>query len=334
MGEKIKAKIIGIGSYLPEKVLSNFDLEKMVDTSDEWIVTRTGIKERRISKKDEYTSDMAFMAAKRALENAKILPEDIDIIICATLTPDYIFPSTSCILQNKLEAVNSAAMDVQAACTGFIYGLSIAKAYIESGQYKNILVVASEKLSSIIDYEDRSTCVLFGDGAAACVVGVKGDNALDIESVDIGADGACSDLLMLPGGGCRNPASYETVDKKMHFIQMSGNEVFKHAVRRMISSTKTALKKADLEESDITWLIPHQANLRIIEAIAKRFSRVDPQKVIQEGIKKYGNTSASSVCIVLDELCKSGKLNKGDNILLTAFGSGFTWGSTVLSKRD
>lgn len=325
-----QAKIIGTGSYLPEKVLTNADLEKIVDTTDEWIVSRTGMKERRIAKEDEFTSDMGVKAAQMAIQTAGIEPSEIDLILVATLTPDYPFPGTGCIIQAALGMEDVPAMDVQAACTGYIYTLSIAKSFIESGQYQNILIVASEKLSSIVDYEDRSTCVLFGDGASACVVSSKGQG-LVIRDVVLGCDGKQSEILVMPGGGSRNPVSQQTLDRKMHFIKMEGREVFKHAVRRMESACKQCIEKAGLVEEQINWLVPHQANHRIIEAIAKRFQV--PGDRVYITVDKYGNTSASSVGIALDELLRSKPISSGDNILLTAFGAGLTWGSTVLTNE-
>lgn len=330
MDNPLKARIIGTGSYLPEKVLSNADLEKMVDTSDEWIVTRTGMKERRIAKEDEFSSDMGAKAAKKAMDKAGVSPDQIDMILVATLTPDYIFPSTACLIQKQIGAKNAAAMDIQAACSGYIYSLSIAKALVESQGYKNILFIATEKLSSIVDYEDRSTCVLFGDGAAACVVSIQGQG-LEIGNISLGADGEQSDLLIMQGGGCRNPCSSKTLENKMHYINMMGKETFKHAVRRMESSLKTCLEKSGLKESDIGWLVPHQANDRIIDAIAKRFKHLSKDRIYKT-VQKYGNTSASSIGIALSELLEEKEIACGDNILLTAFGAGFTWGSCVLTK--
>jgi len=326
----MKARIIGTGSYLPKKVLSNSDLEKMVETSDEWIVTRTGINERRIADAEEFTSTMGALAAKKALIDANLKAENIDAIIVATITPDYIFPSTACLIQKELVAKKAAAFDIQAACSGYIYALSLAKALIDSAQYKNILIIASEKLSSIVNYKDRSTCVLFGDGAAAAVVSYH-HKGLEIKATSLGSDGEQAKLLILPAGGSRNPASLKTIEDEMHFIQMAGSDVFKHAVRRMESSSKKCLKKANLTEMDVSWLIPHQANMRIIDAIAKRFSHLSQDRVFKDVVKKYGNTSASSVGIALDELLQKNQIKKGENILLTAFGAGFTWGSTILT---
>lgn len=327
-----KAKIVGVGSYLPEKILSNTDLEKMVETTDEWITSRTGMKERRLAAENECTSDMGYEAAKRAIQDAGIEPKEIDLILFATITPDYTFPSTACLIQKKLGATRAAAMDVQAACTGYIYALSTAKAYIESGQYQTILIVAAEKLSSIVNYEDRNTCVLFGDGASACIVS-RGRKGYTIENVSLGCDGEQAELLILPAGGSKQPASMETVKNGLHFLQMEGKEVFKHAVRRMESAVKECLDAAGLEEEGISWMVPHQANIRIIESLAKRF-KVDKERVYLT-IHKYGNTSASSVGIALDELLKEKEVKEGERIVLFAFGAGLTWGAAALTcERD
>lgn len=324
-----KARIIGLGSYVPKKKLTNKDLEKIVDTSDEWITTRCGTKERRIAADNEYTSDMGYLAAIEALKDSKLSAKDIDFILVATLTPDYIFPSTACLIQNKLQANNIPAIDIQAACSGFIYALSLAKALVEQKAYKNILIIASEKLSSITNYEDRSTCVLFGDGAAAAVISLE-KPGMEIENIYLGSDGSLAELLIQPAGGCRFPASHETVDSKEHFIQMEGKEVFKHAVRRMQQSVEICLKQANMTEEDISWLVPHQANERIIEAIAKRFEHLPKEKVYKEVVRKFGNTSASSIGLALDLLKKQNKFKNNEKILLAAFGAGFTWGSAIL----
>jgi len=332
MDKTRQARIIGTGSYLPEKVLSNADLEEIVDTSDEWISTRTGMKERRIASKEEHTSTMALYAAKKALDKAGMKAEEIDLILFATITPDYIFPSTAALLQSELGCGGGCAcMDLQAACSGFIYGLSTAKSYIESGMYKNILLVASEKLSAVTDYTDRSTCVLFGDGAAAAVLSNEGAGLL-LDQVCLGCDGNQAEILMQEAGGVRNPASSETVENRMHFIKMGGREVFKHAVRRMEESLNTCLEKAGLKGEDVSWMIPHQANMRIIEALAKRFN-VSMEKVFVT-IHKYGNTSASSVGIALDELTEERNIEEGDNLILVAFGAGLTWGSCLLRRGE
>jgi 3-oxoacyl-[acyl-carrier-protein] synthase-3 len=314
-------------------VLTNQDFEKMVETSDEWISSRTGIKERRIAAQDECTSDMGYQAALAALQNAEIRPEEIDLVLVATITPDNAFPSTSCKIQHRIGAVKAAAFDMQAACSGYIYGLSLAKALIEAKVYKNILLVAAEKLSSIVDYKDRNTCVLFGDGASACVISDHpGKNmSLCIRDISLGSDGEQANLITVPAGGSCMPASAETVSSGMHYLKMEGKEVFKHAVRRMESACKECIDRVGLKEEEISFLIPHQANARIIEAIAKRFNI--PMERVYLTIHKYGNTSASSVGIALAELIDENRLSTGDHILLTAFGSGLTWGACILTKE-
>lgn len=323
-----RAKIIGTGSYVPEKVLTNLHLEQMVETSDEWIVTRTGIQERRIARPDEYTSDMGLAAARLALQDAGLKSDQIDFIIVATITPDYVFPSTASLIQHQLGAKQAGALDIQAACTGYLYALSLAKAWVESKVYKNILVIAAEKLSSITDYQDRSTCILFGDGAAACVVSQEG-MGLEISALKLGADGEQAELLMMPAGGCRQPASNESILARNHFIKMAGNEVFKHAVRRMESACKECLDSAGIAEQEVAWLIPHQANIRILDAMAKRFEHL-PSERVYKTIQKYGNTSASALGIALDEWRKASLGKSKEKILLTAFGAGFKWGAALL----
>ena len=325
----LHAKIIGTGSYLPERVLTNEDLEKMVETSDEWIVARTGMKERRIAAKDEFSSDMGANAAMNALERAKLSSESIDLILVATATPDYLSLSTACLIQDKIGAKNACAMDIQAACSGYLYAIATAKAFIESGMYQNILVIASEKLSSIVNYKDRSTCILFGDGASACVISNRATPGLLIKTVCLGSAGEHASLGFVPAGGSRMPASHQSVDEQKHFIHMSGNEIFKHAVRRMEFACKKCLDLAHLQESDINWLVPHQANMRIIESLAKRFAI--PMEQIYVTIHKYGNTSASSIGIALDELLRTQRIADRENILLTAFGFGLTWGACLLT---
>lgn len=326
-----KSRIIGLGSYLPEHVLTNQDLEKMVETSDEWIVSRTGIKERRIAAPHETVSAMGAAAAKKALAMAGIEAEQIDLILVCTMTPDYSSPSSAALIQHQLKIPRAAAVDIQAACTGFIYGLSMAKAYIESGLYDHVLVVAAEKMSAIMDYKDRNTCVLFGDGASAAVVGKKGAGFL-INTICLGADGELADLIIVPGGGSHHPASAETIAQRLHYFKMSGKEVFKHAVRRMTSSAEECLAKAGLKEEQISWLIPHQANIRIMETLSKKFNI--PEDKVYKTIHKYGNTSASSVAIALDELSREKQINPGDHLLLVAFGAGLTWGASILTKID
>jgi len=318
--------IIGVGDYLPQKVLTNADLEKMVDTSDEWITTRTGIKERRIAAKEEAASDLAYMAAKQALRDAKLKPMEVDLIIVATITPDMQFPSTASFVQAKLGAKNAFCFDVSAACAGFIYGIVIANQFIANGTVRNAIVIGSEVLSRVTDWQDRSTCVLFGDGSGAVVlaeVPVGG-----ILSTYLGTDGTKTGLLMLPGGGSRNPASHETVDKRLHYIKMEGNELFKFAVKLMLEAAQVAIKRAGLEPKDIDLVIPHQANARIIMAMAKRIGIAEDRVYLN--IEKYGNMSSASLVIALCEAVKEGRVKKGDKILLDAFGAGLVWGACVI----
>ena len=322
-----KAKIVGTGSYLPRRVLSNKDLEKIVETSDEWITTRTGMKERRLAASNEFTSDMGYEAAKQAMKGTGIHPSEIDLILFSTLTPDYMCPSTACLIQRRLGAKNAAAMDIQAACAGYLYGLSVAKAYVESFYYKKVLVVASEKLSSIVNYRDRNTCVLFGDGASACVVGY-GECGYTIDNLFLGADGSQAELLVLPAGGSRNPASFKTVKKGLHFLQMEGREMFKHAVRKMEQAVRHCLCTTGITEKEVSWIVPHQANIRIIESLARRL-KISQERVYVT-IHKYGNTSASSVGIALDELIKERNVKQGEYVVLAAFGAGLTWGAATL----
>ncbi len=323
------SRIIGIGSHTPERILTNADLEKMVDTDNDWIVQRTGIKERRIAAADETTSDMGYHAARKAIESSKIEPSQIDFIICATMTPDYISSSVASILQEKIGANQAGAVDIQAACTGFIYALSMAKAYVESGMYNNVLVVAAEKMSTIVDYEDRSTCILFGDGAAAVVVSNEGEG-LAIEDICLGSDGARAELISIPAGGSRIPITKEAIDQKLHFFRQEGKEVFKHAVRRMAGTCADCLQKIGATQDEVSWLVSHQANERIIDALAKKMKF--PQEKIIKTVSKYGNTSASSVPLALDELLQNNPIASGELILLTAFGAGLTWGAVALRK--
>jgi len=322
--------IIGWGFYVPDKVLTNSDLEKMVDTSDEWITTRTGIKERRIAPPDMAVSDMALEASKKALEKANLMPEDLDLIITATITPDMFFPSSACFIQAKLGAGNVACFDVSAACSGFIYALEVARTLIESGSYRNALVIGVEKLTAITDWEDRNTCVLFGDGAGAVVLGPVENGG--IKSSYLGADGTKADLLNMPGGGSRNPATHETVEKRMHYVKMKGNELFKYAVRLMAEAALEALKKANLNKSDIRYLIPHQANSRIIWATARKLE-LDENHVFVN-IHKYGNMSSASCAIALCEVLSLKEIKTGDKLLLVSFGGGLTWGATVIEVSE
>jgi 3-oxoacyl-[acyl-carrier-protein] synthase-3 len=299
----------------------------MVDTTDEWITSRTGIKERHIAADGVGSSDLAAEAARKALAEAGVAPEEVELMIVGTITPDRMFPSASCSLQEKLGTYNAAAFDLSAACSGFIYGLTVASALIGTGALEKILVVGVETLSKITDWQDRNTCVLFGDGAGAAVV-VPCEHGRGVLSSSMGSDGRLGCLLELPAGGSLRPATRQTVDDKLHFIRMRGNEVFKNAVRAMETVAKDALDKAGVKPEELSLLIPHQANLRIIEATAKRLG-VDMDKVFVN-VHKYGNTSAASVPIALDEARKEGRIKDGDLVGLVAFGAGFTWGATIL----
>lgn len=321
------AIITGTGHYLPEKILTNQDLEKMVDTSDEWITARTGIKERRIAKENQSTSDLATKAARKALESARVSPEEIDLILVATATPDMLFPSVSCLVQDRIGAVNAIAFDIEAACTGFIYALTIAQQFILTNFYSKVLVIGADTLSKITDYTDRNTCVLFGDGAGAVVL-EKGEEGKGILSSHLGADGKGGKLLELPAGGTLHPASKETIEKRMHYIKMDGKEVFKFATRNMVSSAKEALQKANMNIDHIDYLIPHQANIRIIKSTAKRL-KMTPEK-IYTNIEKYGNTSSASIAIALDEAVRGQMIKTNDIIVLVGFGGGLTWGAMVI----
>ncbi|MDD5021172.1 MAG: ketoacyl-ACP synthase III [Endomicrobiaceae bacterium] len=324
--KKINVKILGTGSYVPEKVLTNADLEKMVDTSDQWITERTGIKERRIIDKSQNLSDLAFEASKKAIEKSKISISDIDVIVVATVSGDMPFPATACILQKKLVS-NAVAFDISAACSGFMYGLSIAKSFIESGSYKTVLLVGGEVLTRITDWTDRNTCVLFGDGAGAMVLQAS-ETENDVLSVHLGADGTYTNLLNIPAGGTAMQTTHETVDNKLQFIKMSGKEVFKIAVVKMTEATQKALEIAGKKDEDIALYIPHQANLRIIEAVGKRLG-VAKEKVYVN-VHKYGNMSSATTIIALDEAITSGTVKKGDLVNIMAFGGGLTWGAAVL----
>lgn len=319
--------ISGIGSYVPEKILTNEDISKIVDTSNEWIVERTGIEQRRIADDSIATSDMGTEAAKRALADAKLKPEDIDLIVVATVTGDHVFPSTSCIIQKNLGAVNAAAFDVSAGCSGFVYGLVTGANFIKAGMYERVLVVGAETLSRILNWEDRNTCVLFGDGAGACVL-ERCEDGYGILSYELGADGSGGEVLAIPAGGSRLPTSEETLENKLHYIKMDGKEVFKFAVRIMEKSSLSVLKKANLSLEDIDFLVPHQANIRIIDAAMKKL-KLDNEKVCVN-LNKYGNISAASIPVSLEEVSRAGKIKKGDNVVLVAFGAGLTWASMVI----
>ncbi len=319
--------IAGVGSYVPAKILTNTDLEKMVDTSDEWITTRTGIKERHIAAKNEFTSDLAAHAGQRALQIAGITPEQLDLIIVATITPDMPFPSTGCLVQQKIGAHRAAAFDLEAACAGFIYALEIGQQFIMSRTYDTVLVVGAEKLSSIVDWQDRNTCVLFGDGAGAAVLRNR-PGAHGLLTAVMGADGRKADLLFMAGGGSRCPATPESVAARMHYLRMEGPETFKNAVQAMQTAAEEALRRCEIDISRIRCIIPHQANRRIIDAVAERLGAGPSQVFIN--LHKYGNTSAASVAIALDEAVRSGRVQHGDLILLMVFGAGLTWGAAVI----
>lgn len=319
--------IKGLGYYVPENIVTNFDLEKIVDTSDEWIRTRTGIEERRFAAQDEATSDLAYKAAIKAIETAKLDKEKIDLIIVATCTADYLAQGASCLVQNKLGLTSIPCFDVNAACSGFIYGLSVAYSMVKSKLFKNILVIGAETLSRIIDMQDRNTCVLFGDGAAAAIVG-EVEEGYGMLGLSLGAEGEDEMILKIPAGGSKTPNNEETLEKRENFLQMNGKEVFKFAVKVLPKVTLDALESAKLEVNDLSMIFPHQANLRIIEAAAKRIEF--PLGKFYVNLNKYGNTSAASVGIALGEALEKGLVKKGDNIALTGFGAGLTYGSIVM----
>jgi 3-oxoacyl-[acyl-carrier-protein] synthase-3 len=319
--------ITGVGSYVPEKVLTNATLEKLVDTSDEWITSRTGIKERRMAAKDEFTSDMAAKAALRAMKMAGVTASQIDLIIVATITPDMPFPATACFVQQKIGAKRAAAFDLEAACSGFIYGLEIGQQFIMSRTYDTVLVIGAEKLSAITDWKDRNTCVLFGDGAGAAVLQNR-ENSHGLLTAVMGADGGKANLLFMPAGGSRCPASKDSVDARMHFLRMEGKETFKNAVQAMCSAAQEVLRRCEVDITRIKCVIPHQANRRIIDAVGERIGATPEQMFIN--VNRYGNTSAASVAIALDEAVMSGKIQRGDLLLLIVFGAGLTWGAAVI----
>lgn len=323
----VRSRIISTGSYLPERVFTNFDLEKRVDTSDEWITERTGIKERRIADEGQAASDLAYEASKVALEKAGLKADGIDLIIVATVTGDMPFPSTACFLQDKLGAVNAVGFDINATCSGFLYGLYVADSFIRSSTHKKILVVGTEVLSKITDWDDRNTCVLFGDGAGAVIIEPTGEDR-GILSININSDGKMWELLHVPGGGSRNPASVDTIEKKLHYIKMKGNETFKVAVRTLEDIAVKTLAENKLDASQLSLLIPHQANLRIIQATADRLKL--PMDKVFINLDRYGNTSAASIPIALDEALRTDRIKEGDYILLEAFGGGFTWAAALI----
>jgi 3-oxoacyl-[acyl-carrier-protein] synthase-3 len=324
---KRTVSIIGTGSYVPERVLTNADLEKMVDTTDEWIISRTGIKERRLAAPDEHTSDLATKAARAAIEQAGISVDEIDLIVVATVTPDMFFPATACFVQQKLQAKRAACFDVSAACSGFVYGLEIAQQFITSHTYNTILVIGAEKLSTIVDWTDRNTCVLFGDGAGAAILRSRAGSH-GVITTYMGSDGDYCDILSMPGGGSRMPTTKDNIDQRLNTMKMSGKEVYKQAVTAMLTAANTALEQAGLKTEDLACIIPHQANMRIIEAIAGRMNL--PVDRFFVNLDRYGNTSAAAVAIALDEANRSGRMQIGDYVLLIVFGGGLTWASSVI----
>ncbi|MGD9781429.1 MAG: beta-ketoacyl-ACP synthase III [Kiritimatiellia bacterium] len=330
MSQKIYAAIAGVGHYAPEKVLTNADLEKMVDTSDEWIRTRTGIRERRIAAPGECTSHLATAAARRALENAGVAPEEVEAIFVGTCTPDMVFPSTACLIQAALGAKRAYGYDLSAACTGFLMALDAAGAAIESGRVKVALAIGAEKLSAVTDWSSRDTCVLFGDGAGAVVL--KASDRPGIRSSLLGMDGNQADILYIPAGGSKRPASEETVREHQHFIHMAGRETFKIAVTTMLGAAQEAISRAGLTPDQIDWMIFHQANWRIIDAVARRLGEGFVERAIMN-LDRYGNTSAASIPLALSEAVADGRIQRGHKILMVAFGGGLTWGGSVVEWR-
>ncbi|MCT7601503.1 beta-ketoacyl-ACP synthase III [Aliarcobacter butzleri] len=324
----IYAAFRSIGAYIPPKIMSNADFEKIIDTSDEWITKRTGIKERRIANEGEASSDLGARAGELAIERAAISKEEIDLVICATVTPDFLcMPSTACLIAAKLGLPNVMAFDVSAACTGFVYALNVAKAFIESGMKKNVLIVGAEKYSAILDYTDRTTCFLFGDGAGAAIISATNDKSESIIDINCSSDGNYEDLIKTPGGGSKNPCSQEVLENKMACIKMKGNETFKLAVKTLTSDVKTMLEKHNLTNEDINHFIPHQANYRIIKAVGEALDLSDEKTVVT--VDKYGNTSAASIPMAMNYAFEQGKIKAGDTILFDAFGGGLTWGSAL-----
>ena len=326
---QIYASFKSIGAYVPEKILNNADLEKMVDTTDEWILKRTGISERHIAAKDEATSDLGEKAAKLALERANIDKSEIDLVLCATVTPDYFnMPSTACIISDKLGINNVQAFDISAACSGFVYLLSVAKAFIESGMKKNVLIIGAEKFSSIVDYTDRTTCILFGDGAGAAVISATRNKEEGFVDLHASADGAYADFLVTPAPGSMNPVSQKVIDEGLQYVQMKGNETFKLAVKTLTKDVKEILAKNKINADDIPHFIPHQANYRIIKAVGDALKMKEEQVVVTVG--KYGNTSAASIPMAINDIWESGMLKEGELMLLDTFGGGLTWASALL----
>ena len=327
MEKGYKASITGVGSFLPKKVLTNDDLSKTLDTTDEWITKRTGIKERRIVENGVAASDLAVEASLRALDDANVLPTEVDLIITSTITPDCLFPSTSCYIQEKIGARNAGSFDLLAACAGFVYALSVAKSFVASGAMKTVLVVGAECMSKITDYTDRSTCILFGDGAGAVVV-QQGNGGREIVSTHLGSDGSQAEILRLPAGGSKLPASHETVESGLHYIKLRGKEVFRQAIINLVDVVTKAAADNNMQVEEFDMVIPHQSNIRIIEAAMERLGL--PMEKAYVNIDRYGNTSSASIPIAIDEIEKGQLLNSGDTVILVAFGGGLTWGSSVI----
>lgn len=325
---RLAVDIFGTGSYAPARVMSNFDLSRMVDTSDEWIVSRTGIRERRIAAADEQTSDLATRAGVAALSAAGLTPADIDAVIVTTITGDLLFPATACLVQQKMGIPTRPSFDLQAACSGFIYGLEIGAAMIQTGSHRHILLIGAEKLSSILDWKDRSTCVLFGDGAGAVVLGAASNPAVGLLGVKTGASGADADLLYQPGGGSRQPATVETVADRLHYLRMNGREVFKRAILVMERVILELLAEQGVSAEEVDCVIPHQANFRIIDSLAERLGI--PMERFFNNLDRYGNTSAASIPLALDEAVAANRVRDGDLVLFVAFGAGLTWGAALV----
>lgn len=319
--------IVGIGSYVPEKVLTNKDFEQFLDTNDEWIISRTGIKQRHIAPKEMPVSELCYQAGLKALEDAQIAPEEVDLVIVATITPDYAFPATACLVADRLGARNAAGFDLEAGCSGFIYGVATGSQFVATGLYNTVLVIGGETLSKVLNWTDRSTCVLFGDGAGAAVLRPV-EEGFGFLSFELGADGSGGSLLSQPAGGSKYPATLETVEKNLHTLQMEGKEVYKFAVRIMGDVSVKALEKAGLTKEDVDLLVPHQANIRIVDAAVRRLG-ISPDKVVVN-LDKYGNMSAASIPVALDETFKAGHISEGDTIVMVGFGTGLTWGACVL----
>jgi 3-oxoacyl-[acyl-carrier-protein] synthase-3 len=317
---------LGTGSYVPERIMPNSELESMVDTSDHWIVTRTGLRERRLAADDQATSDLASAAAVRALRDAGVTPGEVDLILVGTSTPDMLFPSTACFVQKEIGAQNATCMDIEAACSGFLYTMEVGRQFVQSGARKRVLVIGAEKMSSVTDWKDRSTCILFGDAAGAAVLGAGSGRGI-IHTVT-GSDGTLADLLKIPGGGSRNPTTAENVNDRQQYIKMEGQEVFKRAVANMTGSARQLLDESGLAMKDVRAIIPHQANARIIKAVGQRLGASQDQVYIN--VDKYGNTSAASVIVALDEAAREGFVEAGDVIMFVVFGAGFTWGASLV----